>query len=219
MKVRELMTGDVSYCQPTTTLADAAMMMWRRDCGVVPVVDEQKRVVGMITDRDVCMAVATKNRLANDILASEVIFGKVEACEPNDDVEKVLKKMKKKQLRRLPVTSKDGVLLGIVSISDLLHASGSKGKEIKKKLLIALREISTFRPPHLHELAAEKAVVETNKEEMESDETETENLTKNPAEDSKTNTLDVNLAGIQIENEADGLPAEAQDETEIKSES
>jgi len=153
MKVRDVMTSDVGYCQPNTTLADAAMIMWQRDCGVVPIVNEEKRVVGMVTDRDICIAVAMQNRLASQIQVSEIISGKVKSCQPNDDVENALKTMKKRQLRRLPVTTKDGVLLGIVSIGDLLNAG--KGKEIKKMLLAALREISSFRPLHLHEIAAD----------------------------------------------------------------
>jgi CBS domain-containing protein len=153
MKVRDVMTTDVGYCQPDTTLANAAMIMWQRDCGVVPVVNEQKQVVGMITDRDICIAVTMQNRLASEIQVSEIISSKVKSCQPNDDLEDALKTMKKRQLRRLPVTTKDGVLLGIISIGDLLNAG--KGKEIKKMLLTALREISSFRPLHFHEITAD----------------------------------------------------------------
>ena len=61
MKVEEVMTRDVQSCYPETNLAEAAMQMWRGDFGVLPVVDSGK-VVGMITDRDICMAAATKHR-------------------------------------------------------------------------------------------------------------------------------------------------------------
>lgn len=59
MKVREIMTTDVSSCQPETNLADAAKNMWGRDCGILPIVTGDGRVSGVITDRDICMAVAT----------------------------------------------------------------------------------------------------------------------------------------------------------------
>lgn len=151
------MTSDVSSCQRQATLTQAAMIMWQRDCGVVPVVDEHHRVVGMVTDRDIAIAAATKNRLIADILVAEILYGDVKACDPNDDVEDALKLMRKHQLRRLPVTSRDGVLLGIISLSDLLRNTGKgKDKVPRKKLLNTLREISTFRPIHLHELFAEK---------------------------------------------------------------
>lgn len=132
------------------------MIMWQRDCGVVPVVDEQKQVIGMITDRDICIAVATQNRLASDIRVSEIISGKVRSCQPNDDLEDALKTMKKRQLRRLPVTDKDGILLGIISIGDLLNLG--KGKKIKKKLFAAMREITSFRPVHLYEITSDEAL-------------------------------------------------------------
>jgi CBS domain-containing protein len=157
MKVRELMTSDVSSCQTQATLTQAAMIMWQRDCGVVPVVDEHQRVVGMVTDRDIAIAAATKNRLIADILVAEIIYGEVKTCDPNDNAEDALKIMRKHQLRRLPVTSRDGVLLGIISLSDFLRNVGKgKDKVPRKKLLNALRDISTFRPLHLHELFAEK---------------------------------------------------------------
>ncbi len=66
MKVQSIMTRDVEACTAETNLADAAMIMWRNDCGVVPVVEEpDRRVIGLITDRDICMAVATKDRRAS----------------------------------------------------------------------------------------------------------------------------------------------------------
>jgi CBS domain-containing protein len=162
MKVRELMTSDVSACQLQDNLTQAVTVMWQRDCGVVPVVDEHQRVVGMVTDRDIAIAAATKNRLASNISVGEIIYGAVKSCDPNDDVEDALKIMRKHQLRRLPVTSKDGVLLGIISISDLLRHTKGKDKVPAKKLLKTLREISTFRPVFLHEIAAEEPPDENN---------------------------------------------------------
>lgn len=155
MKIREVMTGDVGYCQPNSALTDAAMIMWQRDCGAVPIVDEQNQVVGMITDRDICIATAMQNRLASEIRVGEIISGNVKTCRPNDDLENALKTMKRNQLRRLPVTNENGTLLGIVSISDLLSAG--KNKDFKKKLFAALREISSFRPVQLHEISVEAA--------------------------------------------------------------
>ncbi|HEX8566088.1 MAG TPA: CBS domain-containing protein [Pyrinomonadaceae bacterium] len=155
MKVRDVMTTEVGYCQPDAPLAQAADIMWQRDCGVVPVVDESQRVIGMITDRDICFAVVTKNRLASEIKISEVISqNEVRSCAPGDAVEDALKTMKRRQLRRLPVVNKDGVLVGILSLADLISGVG-KGKDAvpRKKLLAALREISHLRPITLHALS------------------------------------------------------------------
>ena len=59
MRVEKVMTSDVESCLASNTLSEAAAVMWRRDCGAVPVVDEERRVVGVITDRDICMALTT----------------------------------------------------------------------------------------------------------------------------------------------------------------
>lgn len=130
MKVQNIMTSDVEACGPESDLAAAAAIMWRRDCGSVPVVDAERRIVGMITDRDICMAVSTRNRLATDLRVSEVMSGKVYACAPDDNIRDAMETMQSSQLRRLPVVDADGILLGILSINDVvLHSRRGKGKK------------------------------------------------------------------------------------------
>ena len=130
MKVQDIMTADVEYCSPESDLAAAATVMWKRDCGSVPVVDGDKRVVGMITDRDICMAVATRNKLASEIHISEVMSGRVYACSPDDNVKDALETMQSAQLRRLPVVDDDRSLRGILSINDVvLHSAKGRSKK------------------------------------------------------------------------------------------
>jgi CBS domain-containing protein len=167
MKVREAMTSDVSYCYQSATLTDAAIIMWQRDCGVVPIVNEQKQIIGMITDRDICIAVATRNQLPSQISVGEIgLKRKIGCCAPDDDAEDALKIMKKYQLRRLPVVNKeDKILLGILSVSDLLRYAGKGNNAVsRKKLLVTLKEISSFRPLHMHELSTEN-IADKNKTE------------------------------------------------------
>lgn len=185
MKVRELMTSDVNSCQKSDSLTQAATIMWQRDCGVVPVLDEHQRVVGMVTDRDICIAAATKHRLTSKITTGEIIYGAVKSCSPNDDVEDALKIMRKHQLRRLPVTDSDGVLLGIISISDLLRHTKGKDKVPAKKLLKTLREISSFRPVFLHEIIAEN----NDNDLPDEDENEDEGFETYKAENNKPDAL------------------------------
>lgn len=174
MKVRDVMTTEVGYCQPEAALTQAAEIMWQRDCGAVPVTDGNQRVVGIITDRDICFAAMTKNRAPGEIKISEIIGeNKVRTCSPGDDVETALKTMKRRQLRRLPVVNKDGVLVGILSLADLIRAIG-KGKDAvpRKKLLAALREISHLRSITLHVLSDEEENESENDEDEENDEHE-----------------------------------------------
>ena len=79
MKVQDVMTYEVQSCRPETNLSAAAMQMWRGDFGVMPVVAGGK-VVGMITDRDICIAAATKHRDPANIRVKEVISGQVYGC-------------------------------------------------------------------------------------------------------------------------------------------
>ena len=85
MKVRDVMTSDVRTCRPETNLADAVRHMWDGDCGALPVVNDEGRVTGMITDRDICIAVATRGRSADRIAVREVTQGHAYTCLAEDD--------------------------------------------------------------------------------------------------------------------------------------
>jgi CBS-domain-containing membrane protein len=124
------MTSDVESCSASNTLAEAAAVMWRRDCGVVPVVDEERRVVGMVTDRDICMALATRGQLATEVTVGDVMTASPRTCTTVDDVREALDLMKSAQLRRLPVVDGGGRLAGILSLNDIiLHSARGKGKK------------------------------------------------------------------------------------------
>lgn len=130
MKVKELMTTDVKRCTPETNLAAAAKIMWEGDCGVVPVTDESDRVVGVITDRDICIAAATRPRSEGEIQAKELISKTLFTCAPGDDVRAALETMKARKVRRLPVVDQGGRLVGIVSIHDIAAQSRSRGADV-----------------------------------------------------------------------------------------
>ena len=111
MKVQVVMTTDIGFCNMADNLTKAAEIMWQKNCGVVPIVDENLKVVGMITDRDICVATATRNQKPSDIAAREMINGEVICCAADDKIETALKKMKKNQFKRLPITDANGELI------------------------------------------------------------------------------------------------------------
>ena len=128
MKVQDIMTDNVQCCGPDTNLAAAAKMMWDSDCGALPVLNIEGRVMGMITDRDICMASATKNKPASHITVWETVSGKVCTCLLSDDVHRALDLMKREKVRRLPVVDEEGMLQGIVAMNDfVLFAGEAKG--------------------------------------------------------------------------------------------
>lgn len=150
MKVQDIMTREVQCCGPDTNLAAAAKMMWDSDCGVLPVLNVEGRVLGIITDRDICMSVATKNKPASAITVWETITPKAYTCRPSDDVHAALDIMKRERVRRLPVIDEDGVLQGMIALNDIvLHAGETKGRETPElsceDVLRTLKAISAHR--------------------------------------------------------------------------
>jgi CBS domain-containing protein len=126
MKVRDLMSSSVETCSPGTSLADAAMIMWRCDCGIVPVVEPGTRtVVGTITDRDVCMGLATSGLRATERTAQDVMARSPATVKSDDDVEVALGRMEEARVRRLPVLDPNGSLAGVLSVNDLVLATAS----------------------------------------------------------------------------------------------
>jgi CBS domain-containing protein len=131
MKVQDVMTSNVKSCCPEANLAAAAGIMWDNNCGTLPVVDGAGRVMGMITDRDIAIAVATKGRLASEIIVAEVVSGRVASCTVDEDIRAALKKMGREKVRRIPVINREGIIQGILSLDDAaVHAEEGKRGQI-----------------------------------------------------------------------------------------
>jgi CBS domain-containing protein len=145
MKVREIMTKDPKCCGPDTNLAAAAELMWNNDCGVLPVVEDGK-LAGIITDRDVCIAVGTRNRLPTEIKVGDAAAHEVRTCSPEDDVETAMAIMRREQVRRLPVVSDAGRLEGILALNDIiLAADGKYGGIDSEDVMKTIRAVSGHR--------------------------------------------------------------------------
>jgi CBS domain-containing protein len=153
MKVKDIMTARPNSCSPATNLAAAAALMLDADCGVLPVVDEGK-LAGIVTDRDMYIALATRNKPASQLSVGEVARKQAFTCSPDDDVHKALAIMKEHHVRRLPVQGFGGTVSGIVSLNDIvLSAVGSKGVTASE-IVDALRAICAHRHPAAHVVGA-----------------------------------------------------------------
>ena len=132
MIVKEVMNRKVTTCEPETTLEAAAILMWDNDCGTVAVLDDAGRAIGIITDRDICMAVALQHKAASEIQVQEVMSRQLFTCQPENDIMNALKTMSFQKVRRLPVTNDSGQVEGIISIEDLIaHAErGRRGIQV-----------------------------------------------------------------------------------------
>lgn len=156
MRVEQVMTPNVEACRPGDSLDAAARIMWGRDCGCVPVVEPaggSARLVGIITDRDVCMAAYTQGRALPEIDVRSAMATQVYSCRPRDSLAGALKVMEKHQLRRLPVVDQDGRLVGLLSLADAAREAAReharRTKEITdRRIGEVLEAISAPRGPH-----------------------------------------------------------------------
>jgi CBS domain-containing protein len=127
MKVKEVMTPHAKAIWLTESLADAAKLMWENDCGVLPIIKDGQKVIGMITDRDICMAIAMRDTNPSCVSVEEVMTGQVYSVSSEDEVAQALQAMQEHKIRRLPVVNPEGELEGIVSMNDIvLNAKKSK---------------------------------------------------------------------------------------------
>ncbi len=150
MRVRDIMTTRVWSCSYNATVASAAETMLDRDCGFVPVVGNEGEVLGVVTDRDLCMALVKRDRRASEIPIAEVCSGRVVACHAGDEIHDVLQVMENARVHRLPVLE-DGRLHGIISMTDVLRHAVPVRTETDCLTCVeavgALKMINTLRRP------------------------------------------------------------------------
>jgi CBS domain-containing protein len=117
--------------------------MWEHDCGILPVIDDSDRVVGVITDRDICMSAFTRGQTLGSIHVHDAMASKVFSCHSSDDIELAEELMSKHQIRRLPVINDAGAPIGLISIGDIAReaAAGRKKKSDLKQAIDALASI------------------------------------------------------------------------------
>lgn len=120
MKIEKIMSTDVRSCGEADSLDHAARLLWEHDCGALPVTDHG-RAIGIITDRDICMAAYTQGKPLREISVGAVMTRNPVTCAPSDDVAVAEAKMREHRIRRLPVTENDKVV-GMLSLNDLANA-------------------------------------------------------------------------------------------------
>lgn len=128
MQVKEVMTPSVAAVRSDEPISLAAQLMWDCDCGALPVKDALTgRVIGMITDRDICMATWTRDRAPSSLRVADAMSQRLHAAAPEDSVSSAEHLMRIKQVRRLPVLENGWELVGIVSLADIATAAERRG--------------------------------------------------------------------------------------------
>ena len=118
MKVKDAMTRDVRMTRPDQRICDAALLMAELDIGVLPV-EENDRLVGMITDRDITVRVTAKGKNARTTPVSEVMSPGLISCSESQTAEEIARMMEINQLHRIALMDREGHPTGIVSLGDL----------------------------------------------------------------------------------------------------
>jgi CBS domain-containing protein len=151
--VRTLMATHVRVCHPEDSLTEAAQLMWNGDWGAIPVVADGK-AIGMISDRDVCMATFTQGKAPSELRVEGAMSKELYSCAPDDSIADALAMMAKQRVRRLPVLSPEGKVVGIVSLADVLHwAKPQANPALDAAVIEALSAISAHVPQKLHAAA------------------------------------------------------------------
>lgn len=121
MQVQDVMSVDPVCCLSMDTAQDAALLMERLDVGIIPVVDskEENKLLGVITDRDLCLNIVAHGQLPGTVSAEECMTPEPVCCSPDDSLETVIALMKEHQLHRIPVVDQGHSIKGIVSLADV----------------------------------------------------------------------------------------------------
>lgn len=126
LNVAEWMSKGAHTCSPSDTLARAAQLMWEHDVGALPVVTDDGRTVGVITDRDVCMAAYTQGKRLDEIGVSVAASCSLVSVHPEDGIDLARALMEAARIRRLPVVDGQGHAVGLLGLGDLArHWSAS----------------------------------------------------------------------------------------------
>jgi CBS domain-containing protein len=122
MKIEEIMTKDVATCAPDDGTDVAARIMRDRECGIVPVVGRSREVLGVISDRDVCLAALASGKPLAQIRVVHAMTAGVRFCTPRATIYEAEAIMRAGRVRRLPVVDAARRLVGLVSIDDIAQA-------------------------------------------------------------------------------------------------
>jgi len=135
MKIRECMCQDIISVTPETTVQEVAKQMKNNHIGIVPVCDQNKKVVGVVTDRDLVLRCMACDKKPKNLPVSEIMTTKVQTAGPDDEIEQATEKMCDSNIRRIPIVE-NGCLKGMLTISDLsispLFATESVGYVVEE---------------------------------------------------------------------------------------
>ena len=140
MKIQDVMTAQVKFCEPENNIQEVIQVMKEGDFGVLPVVNKDQKIMGIITDRDICMGL-NLHASPKDIKVMQLMNKHVVTCKENESISHALKLMRDNKVRRLPVLDSSGKVSGIISLNDIVLRSGREGIPSYEKVVNTFKAI------------------------------------------------------------------------------
>jgi CBS domain-containing protein len=136
MTISEVMTRNPAFCAPSSSAQTAALVMQQKDTGILPVTEDafSRKLVGVVTDRDLCLAVLVRGRDPAHVWVQECMAREPVTCFLNEEVGAALRRMQEHRIRRIPVVDEAGDLKGIVSLADLVSQRAISAAELFETL-------------------------------------------------------------------------------------
>jgi CBS domain-containing protein len=150
MQVQEIMTRDPACCTPEQKTNEAAKLMGDCDCGEIPVVDDKRKPLGVVTDRDIVVRVVARDKDPRECPVREAMTSPAVTVTAETSLEECRRLMEENQIRRVPVVDKNGIVVGIVALADIArHANEDATAELVRDVSAPTREPSQVgNPPH-----------------------------------------------------------------------
>lgn len=141
MRVQDVMSAPALCCSADATLDVAARLMWEADCGSIPVVDQNGRLSGIVTDRDICMACYTQGKPPSEILVGNVMCQEVVTARPEDTIEALERSLGQHQVRRVPVVDDASRPIGVISLNNLARHAATVDDRMDHALVATMAAI------------------------------------------------------------------------------
>jgi len=159
MKVKDVMMRTPAFCSMESNAGEAAEIMWNRNCGLLPIINAEKKVIGVVTDRDLCIALGTRNIPAGEIAVASIATGNVFRCYAEDEIHSALATMAREKVRRLVVLDNEESLEGILSMDDIVRHASEKtnGKIADLSDADVIATLQHVFEPHVPQMAVARA--------------------------------------------------------------
>ena len=127
-RVRDIMTSNPETCRPSDLIRDVARIMADRDTGVVPVIDDSRKIIGLITDRDIVVRLVAEGKDPAKAHVNDAMTKSIRSVKEDTPLDEVTRLMSSAQIRRVPVVNQRDEIIGIVSVGDIATETGDRGK-------------------------------------------------------------------------------------------